>query len=318
MCLAVSCVAVAAHGPVAADTSGNGLVAYTRGVDADSDGIFLGGSAEELSTDIYMQAAEPGAEAILVNETNETADISPSFSPDGTRIAWASNASGTFDIKVKNLGTGVITNLTNTGEGVNERWPDWSSDGSQIVFNRRSPKDSLDVWVMDADGTNERFVAGLPGPGMYLEDCCASFSADDASVIFASNRAGNFDIYRKDLHGSASDGSRRLVRLTSSEFYEGTPAVEAGGTVLYRSSDGQKIYRIDPDDPSKGASLVPTTGMIRTPAGSPDGAKIIFGHIATAGAQIDVAIADAQGGNQTQLTATPDFSETDPTWQPTG
>ena len=136
-------------------------------------------------------------------------------------------------------------------------------------------------------------------------------------MIFASNRTGDFDIYRKDLHRSASDGSRKLVRLTSSGFYEGTPAVEAGGTVVYRSSDGQKIYRIDPDDPSKGSSLVPTTGMIRTPAGSPDGGKIIFGWIATEGAQMDVVIADAHGGNQVQLTATPDFSETDPTWQPT-
>ena len=88
-------------------------------------------------------------------------------------------------------------------------------------------------------------------------------------MIFASNRTGDFDIYRKDLHRSASGGSGTLVRLTSTGFYEGTPAVEAGGTVLYRSSDGQKLYRIDPYDPSKGASLVPTTGMIRTPEGPP-------------------------------------------------
>src|SRR4051794_16450010 len=84
MCLAASFVPVVAPAPVAAATSGNGMVAYTRGVDADLDGIFLGGSEEELTTDVYMQAPKPGAKPTLVNEPNKTADISPSFSPDGT------------------------------------------------------------------------------------------------------------------------------------------------------------------------------------------------------------------------------------------
>ena len=62
VCLAASFVPVVAPAPVAAATSGNGMVAYTRGVDADLDGIFLGGSQEELTTDIYMQAADAGRE----------------------------------------------------------------------------------------------------------------------------------------------------------------------------------------------------------------------------------------------------------------
>jgi Tol biopolymer transport system component len=86
--------------------------------------------------------------------------------------------------------------------------------------------------------------------------------------------------------------------------------------VLYRSSNGQQIYRLHPNDPSMGADLVPTRGMIRTPSGSPDGRQIIFGSLPTAGAQMDIAIADARGGNQVRLTRTPSFSETQPTWQP--
>jgi Tol biopolymer transport system component len=302
-------------GPVAAEAVGNGMIAYTRGVDAEKDGMFQGGSAEELTTDIYIQAAVPGAKATRVNAPNNKADITPSFSPDGTKIAWASNAPGSFDIMVKDLTTGVIANLTRTPRA-NERWPNWSSDGSSLVYNRRSGRNNLDVWIMDADGRNPRYVAGLVGPGKYAEDCCASFSADDASVVFASNRSGNFDIYRYDLNGSRSERPRHLTRLTSTKSYEGTPSVEAGGTVLYRSSNGQKMYRLDPRDRQVEPVLVPTAGMIRTPSGSPDGKKVIFGSHPAPGAQMDIAVVNARGGNQVKLTATARFSETDPTWQP--
>jgi Tol biopolymer transport system component len=169
---------------------------------------------------------------------------------------------------------------------------------------------------MNADGSDPRYVAGRVGAGRYAEDCCASFTADDKSVVFASNRAGNFDLYRYDLNGSASERPRHLTRLTSTRSYEGTPSVEAGGTVLYRSSDGQAMYRIDPHDRSVEPVLVPTTGMVRTPSGSPDGRKVVFGSHAAPGAQTDIAVADALGGNQVRLTFTSHFSETDPTWQP--
>jgi Tol biopolymer transport system component len=102
----------------------------------------------------------------------------------------------------------------------------------------------------------------------------------------------------------------------STSNYEGTPSVEAGGTVLYRSSDGQAIYRLDPRDPQAEPALVPTTGMIRTPSGSPDGRKVVFGSHPAPGAQMDIAVVVARGGNQVRLTRTPRFSETDPTWQP--
>ena len=306
---------VLTNSSVAAETVGNGMVAFTRGVDAEKDGMFQGGSAEELTTDIYAKAAVPGAKPTMVNAPNTKADITPSFSPDGTKIAWASNAPGSFDIMVKDLTTGAITNVTRTAKA-NERWPNWSSDGSRLVYNRRSGKNNLDVWVMDADGSNPHYVAGLVGPGQYAEDCCASFSADDASVVFASNRIGHFDLYRYDLNGSATERPGDLTRLTSTRGYEGTPSVEAGGTVVYRSSVGQALYRLDPRDPDVEPVLVPTAGMVRTPSGSPNGRKVVFGSFPAPGAQMDIAVVNSRGGNQVRLTATSRFSETDPTWQP--
>ncbi len=56
----------------------------------------------------------------------------PSFSPDGSRIAFASNEDGVLNIYVMGVGGGSPVKLT-SGSGNNTE-PSWSSDGSSIIF----------------------------------------------------------------------------------------------------------------------------------------------------------------------------------------
>lgn len=317
----ISSLLVVSHG-VSASVSksarlNSDVVAYTRGYDANGDGIFLGGSAEEEATDIYMQTIGQ-SNAVMVNNPNSVADITPSFSPDGTKIAWASkdNSNGSLDILVKDLTTGAITNLTNTGGKTNERWPNWSNDGSMIVYNRRDGNNNLDVWVMNSDGTNPRYVAGSKGPGKFYEDCCASFTPDDKAVVFASNRTGDFNVYRYLLGGKVGvEVPTRLKMLTDNKLYEGTPSVEPSGTIIYRMGGKiQQIYRSAPFGARQSQIYIP--GGIRTPESSPDGTKLIFGWYPTDGAQLDIAMTDSSGLNFVNVTNTSGYSETDPSWKP--
>ncbi len=114
----------------------------------------------------------------------------PSFSPDGTRITFMGHAGSAYRIYVADLASGAVEQLTD-GPG-NDGWPVWSPDGSMIAFTserddcRYAPSDAecwtdepddehRDVWLMDADGSNERrvstetgqFVAWSPD-GRYL------------------------------------------------------------------------------------------------------------------------------------------------------
>ena len=99
----------------------------------------------------------------------------PAFSPDGKRIAFMGHEAGDYDIYVADLATGATTRLTDAPGS--DGWPSWSPDGSTIAFATErdnclhagahaacwtdrggEPGDHHDIWLMDADGSNERRV----------------------------------------------------------------------------------------------------------------------------------------------------------------
>jgi dipeptidyl aminopeptidase/acylaminoacyl peptidase len=97
----------------------------------------------------------------------------PAFSPDDSRIAFMSVDGSSYSIKVIELATGDITQLTH-GPG-EDGWPAWSPDGTTIAFT--SQRDDCgfaaldqecwrtgdigphhDIWLVNADGSNLRRV----------------------------------------------------------------------------------------------------------------------------------------------------------------
>jgi Tol biopolymer transport system component len=75
--------------------------------------------------------------------------------PDGTRLAFASNRGGNWDIwTMKPDGSDAIRLTSDDGEDTH---PAWSPDGRTVAFlSTRSG--AREVWLMDADGGNQRPV----------------------------------------------------------------------------------------------------------------------------------------------------------------
>ena len=71
-------------------------------------------------------------------------DYSPSWSPDGSKIAFSSSRDGNYEIYVMDADGSNQTNLTNNS--ANDSGPSWSPDGSKIAFSS-----SRDVYIMDVD-----------------------------------------------------------------------------------------------------------------------------------------------------------------------
>ena len=97
----------------------------------------------------------------------------PSFSPDGTRIAFSGAIGNNYEIFVADLSTGAVRQLTDSPGS--DGWPAWSPDGSVIAFTSVrddcsfAPRDQEcwgsgvedehhDTWLIEPDGSNLRRV----------------------------------------------------------------------------------------------------------------------------------------------------------------
>lgn len=157
---------------------------------------------------------------------------SPAFSPDGSKIAFWSDASGRRNIYVMDADGCNLRQLTVDAESMD---PAWSPDGSRIVFisNRASPTTWL-VYTMDPDGNN---VISL-GAVVQNWQSRPVFSPDGQRIVFASTRDDFF-------------GSIFVVNADGSGLEKLTPAPMTGQYAVW-SQDGTKIAFLGSLDPRRG------------------------------------------------------------------
>jgi TolB protein len=94
------------------------------------------------------------------NLTNHPgADLETAFSPDGSKIAFASSRGGNFDVYVMNADGSGPTRLTD--DPMIDVDPAFSLDGSKIAF-RSNRAGNDDVYVMNADGSGQTNLTNHP------------------------------------------------------------------------------------------------------------------------------------------------------------
>jgi Tol biopolymer transport system component len=156
-----------------------------------------------------MNADGSGATRLTASPAQETW---PTWSPDGSMIAFTSNAADGFqDIWVMNANGSGQTRLTTT-MGF-DAFPEWSPDGTRIAFtsNRAAPDD---IWIMDANGSNPQRLTG--GPKI---DERPDWSPDGSRIVFSRN--GN--IWVMDADGGNE------TPLTSAKQEEFAPTFSPNG-----------------------------------------------------------------------------------------
>jgi Tol biopolymer transport system component len=110
-----------------------------------------------------------------------TAAPAAAAGPPGTgRIAFTDFMTGQI-YAVNPDGTG-LAQLTHEPEGIAARWPDWSPEGSRMLFARVSMSNFVGrIWIMNADGTSQRRLAS-EAPGQ--SDLQPRYTPDGRQIVF--------------------------------------------------------------------------------------------------------------------------------------
>lgn len=202
--------------------------------------------------DIYTVNADGSDLRRLTNYGVYTAE--GVLSPDGKRIVFTSLKDGDLDIYTMNVDGTDVRRLTNTPGYDGGPW--WSPDGKQIIYRAHHPTDAADLkeyrdllaahvvrptqvelWVMNADGSNQRQVTHLGGANFG-----PSWTPDGKHIIFSSNyknpRGGNFDLFIVGLDGNG------LTQVTNDEGFDGFPMFSPDGRqIIWGSSRHAKGER---------------------------------------------------------------------------
>ncbi len=179
-------------------------------VDEDCEGVatsalaFTAPAPEEGIRHYDIFALDRDLESQRLTEGGASYD--PTFSPDGTRIAFVSGRDGgweeccgfdTESIYVMNADGSDQMRIT---DGPNDGEPAWSPDGEQIVFVRGN-SDNPDIWVMDDDGANPE---QLTATETRIGKVAPAWSPDGEEIAFLRERfpSGRSELWIMDGDGA--------------------------------------------------------------------------------------------------------------------
>jgi len=171
---------------------------------------------------------------------------SPRWSPDGARIAFASDDDGDLDIYVIASSGGEPVRLT-ANPGIDTD-PAWSPDGTRIAYasDQNSPAigdyaGSVEIFVMNDDGTNPVQLTDAEN-----DSFSPVWSPDGQWIVFISNRSIDNDVYIMEANGEGE----MLVTFDDDGADDRAPSFTSDGRWIAflsnRDGDRYQIYLVDP------------------------------------------------------------------------
>lgn len=282
-----------------------GRIAYTR-TRTDSQFVFL----------CTLNANASGC-AKQIQLTGSTANEGqPTWSPDGTQVAFESDVDGNWEVYRINANHTGITRLTvsNAVDGA-PSWGNLPGRGWQIAFHSNRDNGVFNIYLADSrDGTGIQQLTADPASDRY-----PAISPDGRRLAFASNPGGGSTrIFVADL---VLENQRvSLANITSlTDDLPGEsrkPDWSPDGTRLAFENirNGQSaIYVVNADGSGGLQDLTGYSAFNGHPAWSPDGTRIAF-HTNRSGNNFEIWVMNADGTNPALLIAENQTDIVHPAW----
>ena len=205
-----------------------------------------------------------GARAVTLLQSREPI-LSPSFAPDGRRIAYVSFEQKRPRIFVQHIDTGRREQISNF-EGLNGA-PAWSPDGNRLAFVL-SRDGNPEIYVMDMGSRQLRRVTNQPSI-----DTEPFWGKDGQTIYFTSDRSGKPQIYKTNINGGAAE------RVTFIGNYNANPKLSADEKtlVMIHRQDGYTVFKVAAQDLQRGnLRILSDTSLDESPTVAPNGTMVIY------------------------------------------
>ena len=238
-------------------------------VTRDGNSVVFASTQHSVTSDLYVKSMGARVQTQLTRDPAN--DAMPAISPDGNRIAFASDRGGTWDIYLMPATGGRP--LVVSSSGAHEIHPSWSPDGSKIVFNRRgNVSGRWEMWIVDADdATTAQFI----GYGLFPEFCPKAdtgFAGGDRILFQQGRERGSraFSVWTLDYDGVNATSLTEIVSAADHAMINPTWSPD-GKWILFASvptdDEWSMLANIAPREASLWMIDVDGTDLVRLTSG---------------------------------------------------
>jgi len=256
-------------------------------------------------------------------------DMYPSMSPNGRQLVFQSNRSGSNQVYVMDVEDKTTIRLTDLPLGAET--PQFSPDGTLIVFAAYLADDNNDVFIMNADGSDLKQLTSSPG-----WDGHPHFSADGERIVFNSDRSTpepGLDWGKRwhEIYSMAVDGTDVRQHTQCKSVCTFGSLSPDGRKVLYRKvtdtaafdwdlqaiTRNSEIFTCDPGGGNE-LNLSNNAAFDGWPMWSPDGRRIAFASNRTGPANTgQIWLMNPDGSGLEQVSRGP-WAHAQPAWSGDG
>jgi TolB protein len=220
--------------------------------------------------DLFALAAGQSIPTRLTD--NAADDREPVWSPDGSRLAFASRRDGNWELYILEMASGDVTRLTS--DLVFESNPSWSPDGLWLAYEGYADG-NLDVYIVKADASEGPYaVTRQPGPDFSPAWTTASSGPTDRLIAYTSMRGANQDIYLITLANPIEDLATNLTNTP--DVQENNAAWSPDGTMIAYDAEENGVSLVYTRSATAPSTSPTPIGEGHSPAWAPDGSQLAY------------------------------------------